>query len=402
MNAIIQNRLLILFASVGMVISALLWISHSADFALPCTGGGCDEVARSPYSRIAGIPVAAFGFGYFGLLAALALTRLQYPEQWGLYGKLIAALSTLGVLAFAYFTYVQLFVLNLYAKGSPCWWCLAAAGANLFVWLLSLMGLRRVLQPVGALAGGQIAAAQGEAVQYQYDTRVLTRELAQSIAVSLALVVAGVAYGGWQWNRATTAQVIQTDNAKLTMLYLDGQGWRKGNEDAPLVIVEFSDFQCPACKQAYELLEGQILPALGDKALFVFRHYPLVQIHPMAWVAASAAEEAGKQGKFWEMYAKLFESQQTLTKTRILKIAEELKLDVEKVRQAMDNQEIYFKTIYRDFEEGSKLGVSSTPSFIVVYDGEMHVARGMAGLVSTLNANPKIQQYLGKQINVSP
>jgi protein-disulfide isomerase len=380
MNAIVLNRLLILFASVGMVISALLWISHSADFALPCTGGGCDEVARSPYSRIAGIPVAAFGFGYFGMLVVLALSRLQYPEQWRTYSRMLTALSTLGVLGFAYYTYVQLFVLNLYAKGAPCWWCLAAAGTNLVVWLLSLAGLRGALQATG----------------------VLTRELAQSVAVSLALVVAGLAYGGWQWNRATTAQTIQTDNEKLTILYLDGQGWRKGNEEAPLVIVEFSDFQCPACKQAYELLETQILPQLGNKALFVFRHYPLVNIHPMAWIAASAAEEAGKQGKFWEMYTKLFESQQALTKTRILKIAEELKLDVEKVRQAMDNQEIYFKKIYRDFEEGSKLGVSSTPSFIVVYEGEMHVARGMAALVSTLNANPKIQAYLGKQINVSP
>ena len=380
MNAIMLNRLIILFASLGMVISALLWISHSADFALPCTGGGCDEVARSPYSQIAGIPVAALGFAYFGLLVLIALSRLQYPEQWRAYGKMLAALSTLGVLAFAYFTYVQLFVLNLYAKGAPCWWCLAAAGTNLVVWLLSLMGLRGALQATG----------------------VLTRELAQSLAVSLALVVAGLAYGGWQWNRATTAQTIQTDNEKLTMLYLDGQGWRKGNKEAPLVIVEFSDFQCPACKQAYELLETQILPQLGDKALFVFRHYPLVNIHPMAWIAASATEEAGKQGKFWEMYAQLFESQQALTKTRILKIAEELKLDVEKVRQAMDNQDIYFKKIYRDFEEGSKLGVRSTPSFIVVYEGEMHVASGMAALVSTLNANPKIQAYLGKQINVSP
>jgi predicted DsbA family dithiol-disulfide isomerase len=102
------------------------------------------------------------------------------------------------------------------------------------------------------------------------------------------------------------------------------------------------------------------------------------------------------------MYAKLFESQQALTRNRILKIAEELKLDVEKVRQAVDDQDIYFKKIYRDFEEGSKLGVQSTPSFIVVYEGEMHVASGMAALVSTLNANPKIQAYLGKQINVSP
>jgi protein-disulfide isomerase/uncharacterized membrane protein len=380
MNAIMLNRLIILFASLGMVISALLWISHSADFALPCTGGGCDEVARSPYSRIAGIPVAALGFAYFGLLVLIALSRLQYPEQWRTYGKMLAALSTLGVLAFAYFTYVQLFVLNLYAKGSPCWWCLAAAGTNLVVWLLSLTGLRGALQATG----------------------VLTRELAQSLAVSLALVVAGLAYGGWQWNRATTAQTIRTDNEKLTLLYLDGQGWRKGNKEAPLVIVEFSDFQCPACKQAYELLETQILPQLGDKALFVFRHYPLVNIHPMAWVAASASEEAGKQGKFWEMYAKLFESQQALTRNRILKIAEELKLDVEKVRQAVDDQDIYFKKIYRDFEEGSKLGVQSTPSFIVVYEGEMHVASGMAALVSTLNTNPKIQAYLGKQIKVSP
>ncbi|GIV06529.1 MAG: hypothetical protein KatS3mg016_2104 [Fimbriimonadales bacterium] len=378
MNAIIQNRLIILFASIGMVISALLWISHSANFALPCTGGGCDEVARSTYSRIVGIPVAALGFGYFGVVLVLALSRLQYPEQWRHYGKLLAGLSTLGVFAFAYFTYIQLFVLNLYAKGSPCWWCLGAAGSNLIVWILSLIGLRGAPSATG----------------------MLTRELLQSIAVSLLLIVAGLAYGGWQWSKATTAQTVKTDNEKLTLLYLDGQGWRKGNENAPLVIVEFSDFQCPACKQAYELLEKQILPQLGDKVLFVFRHYPLINIHPMAWMAASAAEEAGKQGKFWEMYAALFESQQELTPARIEKIAQELGLDSKKVREAVDNQDIHFKTVYRDFEQGSKLGVSSTPTFIVVYEGEMHIARGMGALMNTLNTNPKIQHYLGKQIEV--
>ncbi|MFN7017668.1 MAG: thioredoxin domain-containing protein [Fimbriimonadales bacterium] len=381
MNAIILNRLIVLFASVGMVISALLWISHSADFALPCTGGGCDEVARSPYSRIAGVPVAALGFGYFGVLVVLALSRLQYPEQWRSYGKALAALSTTGLLVFVYFTYIQLFVLNLYEKGSPCWWCLGAAGSNLVVWLLSLIGLR------GA------PSASG----------MLTRELLQSVAVALLFLIAGLAYGGWQWNRATTAEVQQADNEKLTLLYLDGQGWRKGNENAPLIIVEFSDFQCPACKQAYELLERQILPQLGDKVHFVFRHYPLINIHPMAWAAAAAAEEAGTQGKFWEMYAALFESQQQLTPARIERIAEQLGLDSKKVRYAVDNhKEVHFKKIYRDFEEGSKLGVNSTPTFIVVYEGEIHIARGIGTLITTLNANPKIQRYIGKQINASP
>ncbi|MFN3690206.1 MAG: DsbA family protein, partial [Fimbriimonadales bacterium] len=126
-----------------------------------------------------------------------------------------------------------------------------------------------------------------------------------------------------------------------------------------------------------------------------------IQIHPMAWMAASASEEAGAQGKFWQMYAALFESQQELTPKRIEKVAQQLGLDSQKVRAAVDNQEIHFKKVYRDFEEGSKLGVNSTPTFIVVYEGEMHIARGMAALLSTLNMNPKIQQYLGKQINVS-
>ncbi|MCS7208915.1 MAG: thioredoxin domain-containing protein [Fimbriimonadales bacterium] len=380
MNALVLNRFVILLASVGMVISALLWIAHSADFALPCTGGGCDVVARSPYSRIAGIPVAALGFGYFGVLLVLALSRLQYPEQWRTYSTMLALLSTLGTLAFAYFTYVQLVVLELYAKGTPCWWCLGAAGTNLLLWLLTLVGLRRT------------PAASG----------ILTRELIQSVAVSLILVLAGFAYGGWQWQQAGTAQTLKTDNEKLTMLYLDGQGWRKGNANAPLVIVEFSDFQCPACQQAYQLLEKQILPQLGNKALFVFRHYPLIETHPMAWMAASAAEEAGRQGKFWEMYAALFESQHELTPTQIEKIAQRLKLDSKKVREAVDKSETHpsFKKIFRDFEEGSKLGVNSTPTFIVVYEGEMHIARGMTALLNTLNTNPKIQAYLGKPIKI--
>ncbi|CUU34047.1 MAG: vitamin K epoxide reductase family protein [Armatimonadetes bacterium] len=376
MGAHMVNRLIILFSTLGLIISGLLWVSHSAGYALPCTGGGCDEVARSPYARFLGFPTAMWGFGYFGILLTLALSRLQQPEQWRLYGKLIAGLSTLGVLAFAYLTYVQLFVLNLYAKGAPCWWCLGAAVSNLLVWVFALIGLRSAPEP---------ASMTG-------------RELVRALMVSMLMMVIGFGYGYWQWQRATKPTQVPYDEARLKLLYLDGQGWRKGNPNAKLVIVEFSDFQCPACRQAFELLEEQVLPELGDKALFVFRHYPLINIHPMAWVAASAAEEAGAQGKFWEMYRALFETQEGLSPNAIERLAKQLGLDAKKVRAAMDNQDIHFKKIYRDFEEGSRLGVNSTPTFIVVFENEIHVAPGMGGLVNLLNNNPKIQSYLGKKI----
>lgn len=376
MGAIVSNRLIILFTTLGMVISGLLWVSHSSDFALPCTGGGCDIVAQSPYSRIWGFPVAALGFAYFGMLGLFALSRLQYPEQWALYSKLIVALSTLGVLAFGYFTYIQIAVLKVMEKGGPCWWCLAAAGSNLLAWLVALVGFR-ALPPA---------------------EKLWTRELLQSVTLALLLIVAGFGFGAWQSSKRSQFVAQESDNERLTMLYLDGQGWRKGNPDAELIIVKFSDFQCPACKQAYEFMENTLMSRFGEKVLYIFRHYPLIQIHPMAWDAASAAEEAGKQGKFWEMYAELFKNQQGLSPNTIEQVAKKLGLDAKKVREAVDNRDLYFNKVYRDFEEGTKLGIQSTPTFIVVYQGKMYTAPGVMSLMNVLNNTPEIQEYLGEKI----
>lgn len=116
----------------------------------------------------------------------------------------------------------------------------------------------------------------------------------------------------------------------------------------------------------------------------------------MAWMAASAAEEAGAQGKFWEMYHALFKSQQEMTPRNIERIAKSLGLDSQKVSLAMQNKDIYFKKIYRDLKEGSELGVNSTPTFITVFNGKMRTARGFSALVAALN-DPEIQAYLGEK-----
>ncbi len=82
----------------------------------------------------------------------------------------------------------------------------------------------------------------------------------------------------------------------------------KGNKDAKVILIEYSDFECPACRTYYPILR-QLFTEFGDRATFVYRHFPLTSIHPNAEFAARAAEAAGKQDKFWEMHDLLFQKQ---------------------------------------------------------------------------------------------
>jgi protein-disulfide isomerase/uncharacterized membrane protein len=386
MQAINLNRWLIFFALLGMVISGQLWLAHSGQFQLPCTGSGCDEVARSQFSRFLGIPVATYGFFYFAGLVLLGLSRLQNADQWRIYGTYLLGLSTLGLLGFAFFTYIQFGVMKLQ---SPCWWCLGAAVSNLIIWLLAILD-RRVSSPLESTTGG---------------------ELRRALALVLFMLIAGSALAGWQWKQnsrsydvVNSGGGVENEQQQLDRLLREGQGWAKGNLNAPLVIVEFSDFQCPACKQAYSFIEEELIGKLGKKIKFTFRHYPLTRIHPMAWVAASAAEEAGSQGKFWEIYDLMFLNQDQLTPEGITVMAKKLNLNVDKVKEAMEksNEGPLFQRIYQDYEDGGKLGVNSTPTFIVYFKDKKMIKRspGVGALVELLNTDPDIQKYLGVKVSL--
>lgn len=84
--------------------------------------------------------------------------------------------------------------------------------------------------------------------------------------------------------------------------------WVKGKKDSKVVLVEYSDFQCPACAAYFPMVE-QVMDEYKDKVAFVYRHFPLISIHPYAEPMARASEAAGKQGKFWEMYQLIFKNQ---------------------------------------------------------------------------------------------
>lgn len=146
-----------------------------------------------------------------------------------------------------------------------------------------------------------------------------------------------------------------------------------GPAEAKVTIVEFSDFECPACKAVQPALD-EVLNKYKDKVRFVYREFPLTQ-HTLALGAAQAAEAAGLQGKFWEMHRVLFTKSPELSKDNLIKYAMELNLDVAKFAADMDSG-IVQERIQQDLTDGKKAGLKVTPTFFINgtrFDGALSV-----------------------------
>src|SRR5579884_3238418 len=111
---------------------------------------------------------------------------------------------------------------------------------------------------------------------------------------------------------------------------------QEGPADAPVTLVEYGDYECPNCGQAFPIVQA-IRRDMGDQLRFVFRNFPLTQIHPYAFQAAETAESAGAQGKFWQMHDFLFEHQQQEVYAHPLEDAQALGLNMQQFEQDMRN-----------------------------------------------------------------
>jgi protein-disulfide isomerase len=136
-----------------------------------------------------------------------------------------------------------------------------------------------------------------------------------------------------------------------------------GRATAPILLLEFGDFQCPTCKQAAPVVE-MLLKEHEQQVRFAFRHYPLEDLHPEALQAAEAAESAAAQGRFWEMHSLLFERQQHLKGTDLEGYAAELGLDVTRFRADM-REHVHVARIRADIALGQQAHVRSTPGFFI-------------------------------------
>ncbi|MGZ3280729.1 MAG: DsbA family protein [Phenylobacterium sp.] len=145
---------------------------------------------------------------------------------------------------------------------------------------------------------------------------------------------------------------------------------RTGDDDAPVVLVEYGDYQCPFCAAAQPVVRELLLNFGRDLAL-VFRHFPLSEVHPQAEVAAEAAEFAGAHGAFWGMHEALFANQLRLSLPAIFALAGRLNLSQAALRDALTAR-TYADKVRTDFIGGVRSGVNGTPSLFINglrYDG---------------------------------
>ena len=148
-----------------------------------------------------------------------------------------------------------------------------------------------------------------------------------------------------------------------------------GPEDAPVTVVEYGDYQCPYCADMHPMLKS-IAKSMGAQMRFVFRHMPLIEMHPYAQHAAEAAEAAGAQGKFWEMHDAIFQHQSELGSDLLHKLAVKLELDIEQFQSDLDARR-FRPRVKRDFMGGMRSGVAATPAFFINgkrYEGPLNQA----------------------------
>jgi protein-disulfide isomerase len=172
----------------------------------------------------------------------------------------------------------------------------------------------------------------------------------------------------------------------------DGRDHTQGAGAAAVTLLEYGDFECGYCGEAYPVVK-ELMARLGDRVRLAFRHFPLTQIHPHAWRAAEAAEAAGAQGRFWEMHDMLYERQDALEDDDLLAYANQIGLDVDQFQIELA-QGAHAEHVREDFLSGVRSGVNGTPTFFINgrrHDGSFDLKSLTDAVVSAMGPSTGLQ-----------
>ncbi len=181
------------------------------------------------------------------------------------------------------------------------------------------------------------------------------------VAASVVILAAGVFFAYKSDKSQTNAKPVDAS------ILVRDDSYKTATGSASVTIVEFADYQCPACKSAQPVVK-QILSEYKDRINFVFRNFPL-PMHANAEIAALAAEAAGEQGKYWEMHDLLYENQKEWSESNkpmdfLLTYAKKIGLDEAKFKKSVEDKKFGDK-IQRDLTDGTTAGVDATPTFFI-------------------------------------
>jgi Na+/H+ antiporter NhaA len=302
-------------------------------------------------------------------------------------------------LAHAYASPVTLGIMVAYVAGKP----IGIAGST---WLVTRLSRGRVRPPVGwaSVIGGGAIAGIGFTVSLLIATLAFSGVELQEAKLGVLTAGFGAVALTWIVLRFTTTLPRE---AKLRALVgtahtivdlavpvdVEHDHFR-GPAEAPVTLVEYGDFECPYCGHA-EPVVRELLADFGDLR-YVWRHLPLNDIHPHAQIAAEAAEAAGAQGKFWEMYDLLFAHQSELVMADLVGYARELALDTKRFREDL-RKRAFTTRLAQDVESADLSGVSGTPIFFI--NGRRHYG---AYDIDTLSAAVRAARLRAAVVAASP
>jgi len=333
-----RKSLLLALGLLGVFISTyLLWVYTSPSRPLVCMGAGCDAVRGSRYAHLWGVPMPAYGILMYATLVILIFGEALVSAPLAqLIRFALAAIAGAGFLFSLYLTYLEGFVIHGW-----CEWCVTSA---ITVTLFFVLACVELFRPSGRPAEALFM-------------------LRRHVALLLAAAIVGAPAFWYLSHHGEMPNIVRASDDALREHLVRPDSHVTGNPEARVTVVEFGDFECPSCGREEPVVE-EVLQKYGSQIRFVFRQFPLENIHEDALRAAEASECAADQGKFWEAERKLYENQFDLSEPALEKYASELGLDQLKFRECLSSGATRAR-VRQDEADAHALGLNATPTFFI-------------------------------------
>lgn len=370
----------ILTAVVGLLLSAYslnhhLEVKASGHTSAACNVNAtvnCDKVASSQYAEVAGIPLGVFGIGYFLAMAILAFTVMSNHKTRPEHEPTWFALAAVGVL-----TSVILGGISIGVIQAVCLVCFGIYIAAIVQFVIAAVlwnkSESRPVVDIKAITNGGTTAAVIVAVvvvafNFLKPAAQLPPEL-QDTAGKHDSLLKGQNNGKNQLSLLPTVNDIPVNRTAYSGV---GEDYRLGNDDAKVVVVEFADYQCPACRDAKDTMD-KLHGVYGNKILIVFKNYPLsnkcnssVQsnMHPHSCDIATLARCAGQYGKFWDFHRMAFDNQSSASLDAAKGWGRQVGMSDPQMETCLGSADIQAK-IRDDVGLANKAGLDGTPTLFI-------------------------------------